>query len=141
MNQTKCVEVELPVRLVQSFTDAIPVGMKLRYVSDDPYALHVTFQVAGVSGTVEWVFSRDLLADGLEGRAGEGDVRIWPATVDAGRDVLYIALSAPAGSAVIEVPVHGARSFLHRTVAAVPQGAESEQIDVDEVLANLLTGR
>ena len=53
----------------------------LRYDTRDPYAIIAAFRT-GRAGWVEWVFSRDLLADGLIADAGDGDVRIRPGTGD-----------------------------------------------------------
>ncbi|MGW2939334.1 SsgA family sporulation/cell division regulator [Streptomyces sp. NPDC001156] len=57
-----------------------------------------------------------------------------------GRDVLYIALTPPAGSVLLEVPAHCVEAFLRETRSVVPPGAESGQLDLDAELAHLLAG-
>lgn len=52
------------------------IRTRWEYSTDDPMAVQV-FILAGRQW-VEWVFSRDLLSDGLIAEAGVGDVRICP---------------------------------------------------------------
>ncbi|GAB3878459.1 hypothetical protein GCM10029964_029140 [Kibdelosporangium lantanae] len=73
-------------------TPAVPVKVELRYDTRDPYAVVAAFRT-GRAGWVEWVFARDLLADGLIAEAGDGDVRIRPAVDDP--EVVVIELSSP----------------------------------------------
>lgn len=141
MESIRTVEIDLPVQLVRSFTESVPVRMRLRYTSDDPYALRATFGAADDAGSVEWVLSRDVIAEGLTHHAGQGDVRVWPAAIGPGRDVVYIALNSPMGSALLEAPLPDMRSFVDRTRSMVPLGAESEQFDIDSELAHLLADR
>ena len=75
MNTT--VSCELHLRLVVSSESSLPVPAGLRYDTADPYAVHATFHT-GAEETVEWVFARDLLAEGLHRPTGTGDVRVWP---------------------------------------------------------------
>ena len=46
-------------------TPAVPVQVELRYDTRDPYAVVAAFRT-GRAGWVEWVYARDLLADGLD---------------------------------------------------------------------------
>jgi hypothetical protein len=55
----------------------VPVQVEMRYDTRDPYAVQAAFRT-GRAGWVEWVFSRDLLTEGLITAAGAGDVRIRP---------------------------------------------------------------
>ena len=71
MNTT--VSCELHLRLVVSSESSLPVPAGLRYDTADPYAVHATFHT-GAEETVEWVFARDLLAEGLHRPTGTGDV-------------------------------------------------------------------
>ena len=50
---------------------------RLFYSREDPYAIRITFHT-DLSRPVEWMFARDLLATGTEGRKGLGDVTFWP---------------------------------------------------------------
>ncbi|WP_432044090.1 SsgA family sporulation/cell division regulator [Streptomyces cadmiisoli] len=139
MDPTDVAETDLPARLVQCFTESLPTRMRLRYTAHDPCALRVAFHTSGTGGTMEWVFSRDLLADGLHSYAGVGDVRVWPGSGGPDSDVLYIVLGSPGRSALLEAPRQDVQSFLQRTLSMVPMGAESEQLDVDNTLARLFT--
>ncbi|WNO62330.1 SsgA family sporulation/cell division regulator [Streptomyces sp. AM2-3-1] len=139
MKSLRTVVYELPVRLVVSRDLSMPLPMGLQYEASDPYAVRAALYPLGHGGTVEWFFSRDMLAQALRGHAGHGDVRMWSGE-GLGRDVLYIALSPPAGSILLEVPAQGVESFLRETRSVVPPGAESGQLDLDAELAHLLTG-
>src|ERR671927_28379 len=62
--------------LLAQQADAMPVRVELRYDSRDPYAVHAVFQTGRTDAAdVEWVFARDLFADGLLTEAGAGGVR------------------------------------------------------------------
>ena len=74
----------------------VPVQVEMRYDTRDPYAVQAAFRT-GRAGWVEWVFSRDLLTEGLLAPAGAGDVRIRPAEHDA--ESVEIELSSPSGHA------------------------------------------
>lgn len=92
------------------------------------------------AGWVEWVFARDLLADGLvsyaPGWAGVGDVRVtcW--------DLLHLRVEfcSPDGSAIVVVPWSVVDLFLRRTFRACPVEAEDEayelvtRVAVDKIL-------
>ncbi|MFE9629065.1 SsgA family sporulation/cell division regulator [Streptomyces sp. NPDC006527] len=111
--------------------------MRLHYTADDPYALRAAFHAEGHDTTVEWVFGREVLAEGLTRHAGHGDVRVWP-VMGRGREVLRIGLSSNAGSALLEASLQDMKSFLRQTQSLVPLGAESEQLDIDTELAHFL---
>ncbi|WP_435220600.1 SsgA family sporulation/cell division regulator [Streptomyces sp. Tue6028] len=126
------------MQLVVSHGRSLPLCMRLRYEPTDPYVVHAAFFAADGDEPVEWTLGRDLLASGLKGSAGEGDVRILSA-VGHGDQVMYIALRSRAGTALLEVPVQDVQTFLENTEALVPQGAESGRIDWDAELARMLT--
>lgn len=126
----------------------MPLSMELHYEAGDPFAVRAVFEpvgggadgVGGAGGAVvEWFFSRDMLTEALRGHAGHGDVRMWSGD-GLGRDVLYIALSPPAGSVLLELPADGVESFLGETRLMVPPGSESEHLDLDAELTHLLAG-
>jgi hypothetical protein len=91
----------------------------------------------GTDEPVEWIFARELLAAGLDGPAGEGDVRVWPAD-DGGEGVLNIALSSPFGQAHFEAPLTATAEFVARTFGVIAAGRESDFIDLDGELDVLL---
>ncbi|MGW2935549.1 SsgA family sporulation/cell division regulator [Streptomyces sp. NPDC055722] len=134
MNTT--VRCELQLRLVYMSDLSCPVTTVLRYHTADPYAVHATFHI-GTEQPVEWVFARDLLAEGLHCPAGTGDIHVWP-TRHRGRGVLCIALSTPEGRALLEAPAHAVESFLKQTHAAVPPDTERLHYDQETELLHLL---
>ncbi|QKV78763.1 SsgA family sporulation/cell division regulator [Amycolatopsis sp. Hca4] len=109
-----------------------PVPAELEYDTLDPYAVAVVLH-AGPSA-VRWLFGRDLLADGLLARCGDGDVRIGPAGDPA---LVVVELSSPDGAAVLEAPAKEIAAFLDQTYDVVPAGSESDWFDFDEEMAKL----
>jgi hypothetical protein len=136
MNSSTTVSAELGLSLVVPEHGAVPLVASLYYSAEDPYAIRMAFHV-GTDEPVEWIFARDLLAVGLEGPAGEGDVQVWPAD-EHGREVLNIALSSPFGEAHFEAPRSATSAFLNRTYEVIAPGLEAEFIDVDGELDELL---
>ena len=136
MNSSATVAADVGLRLVVPDHDGVPLTASLYYRGDDPYAIRMAFHV-GTGDPVEWIFARELLAEGLDHPAGEGDVRLWPST-GAGRQVLNIALSSPFGEARFEAPMAALTGFLLRTLEVVPTGREGELIDIATELNDLL---
>ncbi|MFH8972940.1 SsgA family sporulation/cell division regulator [Streptomyces sp. NPDC017890] len=126
----------MELRLVLSPERGIPVPALLRYRTDDPYAVHITFHI-GSGRPVHWTFARDLLVEGVFRPCGHGDVRVWP-TKAAGRGVVLMALSGPGGDALLEAPAAQVSAWLERTLRAVPPGTEDGQRGLDDGLAELL---
>ena len=135
------VSAELGFRLVVPPQQTIvPLVASLHYSSEDPYAIRIAFHV-GLDEPVEWIFARDLLSSGIEGREGHGDGVVWPSTGSAdgtGGNVLNIELSSPFGQAHFEAPIKEISDFLKRTYAIVPAGEETDFVDVETELAELL---
>jgi len=106
----------------------------------------------GTDEPVEWIFARELLAAGIESRHGEGDVQVWPSAqscaetdgldvigaADTDGAILNIELSSPFGQAHFEAPAAAMSAFLHRTYQIVPAGQESDYIDIETELNDLL---
>ena len=116
---------------------AVPVRVELRYDTRDPYAVVAAFRT-GKAGWVEWVFARDLLADGLIAAAGEGDVRIRPSSDDP--EVVVVELNSPSGHAVFEASAQEFADFLDRTYDVVLPGNEHLWVDLDDALAQMIPG-
>ena len=136
MNTSAIVAAELGLRLVVPEHGGVPLTASLYYRGDDPYAIRMAFHV-GTEDPVEWIFARDLLAEGLDCVAGDGDVRVWPTTA-AHRDVLNLELSSPFGQAHFEAPLTAITGFLLRTFEVVPAGREGEFIDIEGELNDML---
>ncbi|MFZ0043034.1 MAG: SsgA family sporulation/cell division regulator, partial [Solirubrobacteraceae bacterium] len=88
-----------------------------------------------------WIFARDLLSMGLQERAGPGDVTVWPSGGSDGGapgSVLNIELCSPFGQAHFEASARRISDFLRRTYQIIPAGQESEHIDFETGLRDLL---
>jgi hypothetical protein len=114
----------------------VPVQVEMRYDTRDPYAVQAAFRT-GRAGWVEWVFSRDLLTEGLLGVSGAGDVRIRPADHDA--ESIEIELSSPSGHATFRAASREVSEFLARTHEIVAPGSEDDWLDLEHALGLLLS--
>src|SRR5215469_12688023 len=130
------VSAELSLRLVVSDQRSVPLVACLYCRAQDPHPIRMAFQV-GTDEPVERIFARDLLAVGIEGPAGEGDVQIWPTDSD-GHELLNIALSSPFGEAHFEARRSSTTAFLTRTYEVIAPGHEADYVDVDSELDELL---
>ncbi|MFB9908578.1 SsgA family sporulation/cell division regulator [Allokutzneria oryzae] len=113
---------------------AVTVEVELEYSTTDPYAIRMLFNpLRGKS--VEWIVARELLADGLLGKAGEGDVKIWP--ISGPMDLVEIEFSTPAGLARFGADAEVLADFLNDSYLLVPSGEESLWFDFDHELTFL----
>ena len=85
--------------------------------------------------TILWRFARDLLADGMAGPVGEGDVRVAPGPAP---DLLTVTLRSPEGRASIHLDRYQVATLLFLTYRLAPRGRE--RVNVDAGLAMLLGG-
>jgi hypothetical protein len=146
------ISAELGLKLVVPQQTIVPLVASLYYSGRDPYAVRMAFHV-GTDEPVEWIFARDLLAAGIKSRQGEGDVQVWPSaqscaeadSLDAigpadteDNAVLNIELSSPFGRAHFEAPARAMAAFLDRTYQVVPADQESDFIDIETELNDLL---
>ena len=136
MMNSVTVSAELGLSLVVPEHGAVPLVASLDYVANDPYAIKMAFHV-GADEPVEWIFGRELLATGLEAPVGEGDVQVWPDDTE-GSDILNIALSSPFGEAHFEAPLSDTAEFLKSTYGIVPAGTESDFVDFEGELDDML---
>jgi Streptomyces sporulation and cell division protein, SsgA len=154
MTISATVSAEVGLRLVAAEQTMVPLVASLHYSGSDPYAIRMAFHV-GPEDPVEWIFARELFADGMTTSEGNGDVQVWPSAAesrdlgnDAGNDaggtargplsVLNIKLCSPFGEAHFEAPIEAIADFLDRTYGIVPMGRESAVIDIDGELSSLL---
>jgi hypothetical protein len=146
----------------------VPLMAGLHYASADPYAIRMAFHV-GTGEPVEWALSRDLLAAALISPQGIGDVRAWPSAArgshaaatgsqaaasdgpaaggaeegtaagpQAAR-VLHLEMSSPFGHAQFQASAAAVAAFLQKTYAIVPAGRESDFLNFDDELTDLLS--
>jgi hypothetical protein len=127
----------------------VPLMASLHYTRDDPYAVKMAFHV-GTGEPVEWTLARELLAAALHSREGLGDVQVWPSAASSdpeaggegaasGHGIVNIAMTSPFGHAQFEAPASAIAAFLRRTYQIVPEGQETNYIDFDAELAELLS--
>jgi sporulation and cell division protein SsgA len=153
-NSNSTVSAELGIQIFTSKDAIRPVAARLFYSRKDPYAIRIAFHVE-LDQPVEWMFARDLLATGTEGRKGLGDITFWPSAATgadadvaatgggasgggASGGVLNIALSSPFGKAHFAASATEISDFLRRTYQIVPAGEESDHIDIEAELNDLL---
>ncbi|MFJ6215743.1 SsgA family sporulation/cell division regulator [Streptomyces sp. NPDC092296] len=133
------VESLLTLHMVFDGDRVAEVPTRFRYDAAEPFAVRLAFH-ADEYDEAEWVFARELLADGLRGPSGEGDIRLWPSHCPEHGAVVTIALESPHGSAVLEAVTADLRQLLERSYAVVPPGSEVSALPSDEELARLTGG-
>jgi hypothetical protein len=132
------VDRSLVVELLDASGTSTQLDAGLHYDMHDPFAVTVEFR-SGVS-RISWVFSRDLLAEGLFTQCGDCDVRIWPFVDPIGNAVVVIHLSSPQGEALLQARSSEVCEFIQASRQIVAPGTESDLVDLDSVIANLLGG-
>lgn len=106
----------------------------------DPAAVKVTFHWSP-EDSVDWIFGRQLLADGILSfiNNGDGDVKIRSYSVHR----TAMTLSSPEGIAMVVMDTGRIEDFLRATEAAIAtdSSTETEQLSryVDETLAAILS--
>ena len=134
-NRPTAVTAELSMRMVVDSDRSIEVPCSLEYRAEEPFAIRATFST-GVA-EIEWMFSRDLILEGLQRPSGEGDIVIWPEAA-RNRSLVLLALSSPSGQAVLECDRSHVELFLRRTFQIVPLGEEGAALDVEGWIAGIL---
>lgn len=133
-------EIEQPVqaRMVASAPQMETLPAVLSYNRTDPFAVRMAFPASATlqGAEVSWEFSRELLAAGMDGPAGIGDVRVRP----FGYDRTVLEFHAAEGIAMVHVHTAELRRFLRRAQELVPAGAEHRFLDLDQGLTHLLGG-
>jgi hypothetical protein len=115
------------------------------YDRRDPYAVRLAFPPTRhparpdpdpdrESDILSWTFGRELIAEGLHGTAGAGDVHVWP----CGLETVMLELRVDTGSAMLAVPSRELRTFLFLSYAEVPPGYESRYLELDQALHDLM---
>ena len=112
------------------------VPVSLTYDQTDPYAVALVFHTS--DGDITWMVARELLVLGASSPAGDGDVMVWPALTPELEDAVVIRLQAPGGRLVLRLGRLELDDFLRRTLALVPAGSESDNLDLDALVADLL---
>ncbi|MFJ6382141.1 SsgA family sporulation/cell division regulator [Kitasatospora sp. NPDC092039] len=113
------------------------VRTRFRFDAARPYEVLLTFHL-GRPDEADWVFSRELLRDGLRTLSGQGDVKLWPAYCPCHGATLHLALESPHGSALLEASKPRVQAWLDRTYALVSEHQERRCGPTDADLAALL---
>jgi hypothetical protein len=112
------------------------VPSTFRHEPSDPYAVRVAVHTDGC--LIEWYMARELLQAGLHEVAGLGDVCVHPGIDEMGAAIVHLELSSPEGEAVLMVPARDLEQFLDESHRSVPAGSETDFLDIDAGLAELL---
>ena len=135
-SSSSTVSAEVGRRLVTTPPTIVPLTGSLSCSRQDPCAARIAFH-AGLEEPVEWIFARDLLSRGIQGRQGTGDVHMRPSPAPAGGEPGSVLIS-PYGQARFATPAREVTGFLRRACQIVPDGHESGHIDIDAELNDLL---
>ncbi|GAA2919669.1 hypothetical protein GCM10011428_40050 [Streptomyces violaceus] len=116
---------DMPMLIHQEGHETLTHTLRTRftYRASDPYAVEARFRAEESDETV-WTFARELLVGGLERRAGQGDVILWPETTASGQERLFIRLTSPEGTALLSAAVVDVSLFVEAAEALVEYGAE-----------------
>jgi hypothetical protein len=112
-----------------------PVVTRWSYSAYDPFAVSLAVRTRQ-DRWVEWLVGRELVVDGLDAPAGEGDVRMRPISVQ-GYDIVEIEIRSHDGRAVLEVDRDLLRTFVEATLAMVALGDEADRMDLDGEIARI----
>ncbi|MFD7164983.1 SsgA family sporulation/cell division regulator [Streptomyces violascens] len=134
MRESVQAEVMMSFLVSEELSFRIPV--ELTYDAMDPYAVRMTFHLPG-DAPVTWAFGRELLLDGINGPAGDGDVRVEPSGPEELCDV-HIRLQVGGDHALFRAGAAPLVAFLDRTDKLVPLGQEWTLGEFDEHLEDAL---
>lgn len=111
---------------------ALRLSCEFSYAEQDPLAVTLVLDTDG-QRPVRWVLSRDLLADGLSARSGEGDVMLWPMydLPDGEASSSFYLRLGSVHAALFEIPAEAVAQWLSHTYAMVPRGTEMDAVDWD----------
>lgn len=121
--------------LMALYDGTTPVRSRWSYRADQPFTVTAAFQTDR-DRWVEWVFSRELLSQGLTDSSGVGDVRFRPIE-ERDLRMIVVEIESPEGYALLELDHESVAEFLDATEELVPLGSESDHFDVDALIAEL----
>ncbi|WP_330343387.1 SsgA family sporulation/cell division regulator [Streptomyces longwoodensis] len=110
----------------------LDMPVRLTYRPTDPYAVEAVFYPDDPRGEVVWTFARDLLIEGLEHSAGEGDVIVWSPPTPAAKleqRRTFIRLHSLDGTAVLSASHAHLKQYISTTQRLVAAGNEHQLID------------
>lgn len=104
------------------------IKCELSYSVRDPFAVSLILNSDG-DHPVRWVFSRELLAEGLSRPAGEGDVTVWPEISSSERELVWLELGRFPHTALFTVHAGLVAGWLAETYLLVARGEEATHVD------------
>ena len=141
VNSSNTASAELRLRFVAPEHTTVALKASFRYSREDAYAVWIAFHV-GLDDPIEWHVRPRPAVHGHPGAAGRPrrchglavgwDRDGWPGSV------LNIELVSPFGRAHFEARAGEISDFLRQTYQIVPAGEESEYINVEAELNDLL---
>ncbi len=111
----------------------LPLNCEFSYDTRDPLAITLVFDT-DAEDPVRWIFSRELLAEGMTAPAGEGDVVLWPELYQDGEPSAFCVQVGSVRTALFEIPIEPVAQWLAQTYDMVPQGTELDGVDWDELV-------
>lgn len=133
---TKTIAEAMQMEFIDLEGVSTPVAADLSYDAADPFAVSIVFNVEPVA--VRWTFARELLVDGFYEPTGDGDIHVWPSLSTDGTAVVIVELDAPAGGAMVQINSRDAAAVIEQMLDLVPAGAESDLLDFDAELSEIL---
>ncbi|MFI5658471.1 SsgA family sporulation/cell division regulator [Streptomyces sp. NPDC051684] len=117
-----------------------PCDVRLRYSEDDPLVVEVTVSRRG-RRVEHWLFSRDLLSEGLSGQAGVGDVTVCPVVDPDGPPGVLLRARDTGRGLRVRIGHQSLLVYLARSHALIPFGSEVRPGWIDKVIEGLLAPR
>ena len=133
---SRVVSHALRVELIDHDGEARELRAEFCYQAADPFAVVAVFHAG--SKPVRWVFSRDLLAEGVLAHVGAGDVQVWPSSDNRDRATVVLELASPNGHALVQAAAGQVTDFLEDSFRLVPAGHEPHELDIESALLQLL---
>lgn len=106
------------------------------YDASTPYAVAIICHLTEADLT--WTIDRAVVEAGLVQPAGFGSVRLRPVADDVGSRMVEIQFDSSTGRLVTDASAADVRQFLADTWTAVPPGTESDHLDLDGLVEDLL---
>ncbi|WP_459973311.1 SsgA family sporulation/cell division regulator [Nocardioides pyridinolyticus] len=129
---SRTISADLVLQVLDAWGRTVDLSAEFGYDPTDPWAVWITFR--GASGRssepVRWAVGRDLLMSGMTDPAGEGDIQLFPSVDENGRAAVVMELCSPDGRLVTQMRTSELYGFLVKTLAAVPLGTETVDLDL-----------
>ena len=130
LDSSRTVTTRLTLTVSAATGDA-RLEAELRYDASDPLA--VSLRISGEARDEAWVFSRDLLADGLRSMVAVGAGSIQVQATSVLTEISH--LTDDGGVEMLRLPWRNTREFIRLTHTVVPRG--HEVLDIDSWLDDL----